>query len=182
VPGLLIFDLDSAPYVPFETVIEADKERRDRLGGVRLAAFCKTTGGKGLHVVVPLRTQTKSDLGWDEAKAFAQAVCAQMVADSPERYLIKMTKKLRTGRIFLDYLRNDRKATAVAPLSPRARPGAPVSMPIAWNQVRKGLDPQRFTIRTAPGLMTRSEAWKEYDDAAQPLEPAIRRLTGTKRQ
>jgi bifunctional non-homologous end joining protein LigD len=87
-----------------------------------------------------------------------------------------MTKKLRTGRIFLDYLRNDRMSTAVAPLSPRARPGAPVSMPLNWSQVRAGLDPQRFTMKTAPGLVARSTEWQEYCDAERPLEAAIRKL------
>ena len=99
-----------------------------------------------------------------------------MAADSPERYLVKMTKKLRDGRIFLDYLRNYRMSTAVAPLSPRARPGATVSMPIEWSQVRGSLDPRRFTIRTAADLIMRSKAWAGYDEAARPLEPAIRKL------
>ena len=115
-----------------------------------------------------------------EAKAFAQAVCAQMAEDSPDRYLINMAKKQRTGRIFLDYLRNDRMATAVAPLSPRLREGAPVSMPLTWSQVKAGLDPMRYTVRTAPPLIAKSTAWKDYCDAVQPLEPAIRKLVGPK--
>ena len=89
-------------------------------------------------MVTPLRVKDKDHLGWDEAKSFAQAVCSAMVRDNPGRYLINMSKKLRTGKIFLDYLRNDRMSTAVAPLSPRMRPGAPVSMPLNWSQVRAG--------------------------------------------
>jgi bifunctional non-homologous end joining protein LigD len=101
-----------------------------------------------------------------------------MATESPDRYLINMSKKQRTGRIFLDYLRNDRMATAVAPLSPRMRQGAPVSMPVHWSQVRAGLDPQRFTMKTAPALLARNKPWQEYCVSERPLKAAIRKFVG----
>lgn len=174
VPGRFVFDLDPSPGLDFDDVVAAARELKDRLEDLGLVTFVKTTGGKGIHVVTPF--DAGRNIGWPEAKSIAREICARMAADSPDKYLINMSKAKRTGKIFLDYLRNDRMSTAVAPLSPRAREGATVSMPLEWSAIRKGLDPKRFTIRTAPGLIAKSKAWKDYAKGERPLLPVLKKL------
>lgn len=176
-PGRLVFDLDPDEDISFDRVIEGALTVKAKLDELGLVSFCKTTGGKGLHVVTPLKGG-KGKMDWPTAKKFAQDVCLAIAAEEPAKYVVNMAKAKRVGRIFLDYLRNDRMSTAVAPLSPRGRPGAPVSFPLTWDQVKPGLDPKKYTIRTAPGLLKKTKAWADYFDSERPLEPAIRKLRG----
>jgi bifunctional non-homologous end joining protein LigD len=163
----IVFDLDPAEGLDFGAVIEAAREVRDRLKALGLASFVKTTGGKGLHVVVPVEATAP----WKEVKSFAKGVSAEMAADSPGKYLTKNSKAEREGRIFIDYLRNDPTSTAVAPYSTRSRKGAPVAMPLRWEQVKAGLDPCDYTVETVPGLVARqrSDPWAEMLEAKQRL-------------
>jgi bifunctional non-homologous end joining protein LigD len=174
IPGRFVFDLDPSPDLTFDDVILAAKELKNRLELLGLVPFVKTTGGKGLHLVTPFDAGTT--IKWPEAKAIAREICVRMAADSPDKYLVNMSKAKRTGKIFLDYLRNDRMSTAVAPLSPRARDGATVSMPLEWRQIKKGLDPKRFTVRTAPALIAKSTAWTDYDKGERPLLAVLKKL------
>jgi bifunctional non-homologous end joining protein LigD len=174
-PGRLIFDLDPDENIPFDRVIEGAWKVKEMLEAVGLVPFCKTTGGKGLHVVTPLKGG-KGKVDWPTAKAFSRDLSLAIAAREPDKYVVNMAKAKRVGRIFLDYLRNDRMSTAVAPLSPRARPLGPVSFPLTWDQVKPGLDPKRWTIRTAPDLLKKTKAWADYFDQERPLEPAIKKL------
>jgi bifunctional non-homologous end joining protein LigD len=166
-PDRIVIDLDPGEGVSWTDVVAAAREVRARLEETGLAAFVKTTGGKGLHVVSPLKR--KAD--WPAAKAFAKSLAQAMAADTPQRYVATISKAKRRGRILIDYLRNQRGATAIAPYSTRARPGAPVSMPLAWRELRPNLGSSHFTVMNAPKRLRSqaSDPWADFRASAVPL-------------
>src|SRR5271157_791321 len=175
-PDRITFDLDPDEGLAWPRVTEAAIEIREALSAIGLQSFVKTTGGKGLHVVVPLQPR----LGWDEVKAFTKWVADRFVAQSPERFTANQAKRARRGRIYIDYLRNSRGATAIGAYSPRARPGAPVSTPLFWEEVEKGVRPEGFTVATVPQRLAALDAdpWAEIGKLRQSIGAAVRRRMG----
>ncbi|MGB3274250.1 MAG: DNA ligase D [Xanthobacteraceae bacterium] len=169
-PDLIVMDLDPGEGVPWPVVIDAAREVRQRLADAGLAAFVKTSGGKGLHVVSPL--QPKAD--WATLKAFTKSLAEAMASDDPSRYVATISKAKRRGKILIDYLRNQRGATAVAAYSTRARPGAAVSAPLDWTELGPAIGPAYFTVETMPTRLAAlsRDPWDGFDAAARPLEPA----------
>ncbi|MBY2924763.1 DNA polymerase domain-containing protein [Rhizobium leguminosarum] len=167
-PDMVTMDLDPGEDVTWSAVIAAALELKSRLEARGLAAFVKTSGGKGLHVVTPLAPKA----GWAEVKDFAHSLAESMSADAPDKYLATATKAKRGGHIYIDYLRNGRGNTAVAAYSTRARSGAPISMPLDWSELNEVSGPAAFTLANVPQrLETRpKDPWGNFFDAAVPLE------------
>lgn len=159
-PDRMIFDLDPAEGKPWKEVLQAAFLLRSVLEDMGIRSFARTTGGKGLHVVIPLVRRA----GWDEIKSLAAAVTDRVVAMHPDRYVRTMTKSARKGKIFIDHFRNGRGATAIASYSSRARAGAPVAAPVSWEELSEGMDPGALTIRTVPDRLERlkEDPWKDF--------------------
>lgn len=166
-PDRLVFDLDPAEDVPWKATVAGARVLRARLQALGLETFLKTTGGKGLHLVAPIRRGPS----WDECAAFARGVAEDLAREAPEAFVATMSKAKRHGRIFIDHLRNVRGATSIAAYSTRAKPGAPVSTPIAWDELGARMRPDRFTVanlqRRLRGLA--ADPWADYATTRQRL-------------
>jgi bifunctional non-homologous end joining protein LigD len=169
-PDRVILDLDPGPGVPWRAVVAAARLVRATLEGSGLRSFVKTTGGKGLHVVAPIDPGP----GWPECLAFTERLAETLVNEAPRALTATMAKSARHGKIFLDYLRNQRGATSVAAFSTRARPGAPVSVPVAWEELGVIRASDQFTIRNISRRLTRlaADPWADYATVRQALPVA----------
>ncbi|HTQ34543.1 MAG TPA: DNA ligase D [Stellaceae bacterium] len=175
-PDRVTFDLDPDEGLDWLRVTEAAIEVRDALDAIGLASFVKTTGGKGLHVVVPLQPK----LGWDAVKSFSNWVADRLAEERPEQFTANMAKQARRGRIYIDYLRNARGATAVGAYSPRDRAGTTVSTPLSWDEVERGVKPADFTVATVPRRLAalKADPWANMGDAKQAIPLKVRKHLG----
>lgn len=178
-PDQLVFDLDPDLALPWSAVAEAALLTRARLADLGLTGFLRTTGGKGLHVVVPIVRRHD----WAQAKAFTKAFAEAMVRLDPARYTARMSLAGRRGKIFIDYLRNARGATAIASYSTRARPGATVAVPLAWEELTPELRPDQFNVRTVPVRLRslKRDPWKNFTGARRSITAAMMRAVGVER-
>jgi bifunctional non-homologous end joining protein LigD len=166
-PDLLVFDLDPSEEVAWKYVVQSARDVRDCLATLGLHSFVRTSGGKGLHVVAPL-TRRKT---WDELKSFAKGVAETIVRAAPDRYVATMSKAKRRGKIFVDYLRNQRGATAIASYSTRARPGAPVAVPLAWEELSTKTKPDMYTVQNLPKRFAalKQDPWEDFFTLRQSI-------------
>jgi bifunctional non-homologous end joining protein LigD len=175
-PDQMIFDLDPDEALAWREVVDAAVMLREWLAALELQSFVKTTGGKGLHVVLPLARRAR----WDVVREFARGVAEQFVKAEPDRFTATMSKRTRKGRIFIDYLRNAFNATAIAPYSPRARDGAPVSVPIGWEELEAMKNRPSFDVRSVPKRVQglRRDPWDGFFRVRQSISSAMRKAVG----
>jgi bifunctional non-homologous end joining protein LigD len=169
-PDRLIFDVDPGPGVAWQTVRQAALDLRRLLSSLGLMPFLKTSGGKGVHIVVPIERRVT----WEFASGFARAVAERLSTEQPQRYLAKAAKSARKGRIFIDWLRNSRGATAVAPWSLRSRSVAGVSVPVAWSSLPQLRGGDHYRLESIP----RGDAWRRLDASTRRITVAMVRKLG----
>jgi bifunctional non-homologous end joining protein LigD len=162
----IVFDIDPGDGVRWSDIVRAAREVRERLAAIDLECFVKLTGGKGVHVVLPV-----APVDWETTKTFTQAFAQAMAADDPKRYVATMTKSIRKGKIFIDYLRNSLEQTAVAAYSTRARDGAPVSAPVSWEELGRVKSANQYTLRNLGKRLgsLKSDPWADIGRVKQKL-------------
>jgi bifunctional non-homologous end joining protein LigD len=175
-PDRVVFDVDPAADVPFDHVKAAALRLRDLLDTLGLTSFAMLTGGKGMHVVVPLVPEH----GWETVKAFSRALAERMTADHPGRYVATMSKSKRRGKIFIDFFRNDRSASAIAPYSPRARPGAPLAWPVSWSALPRVRSANEVTIENYRRKRSAGDPWQAYRRTRQRLTDSALKALGVR--
>ena len=169
-PDWIVMDLDPAPELDFARTLDAADAVKEALASIGLESFPKTTGGKGLHVVAPIVPQ----FDFDAIKDLTHALAERLAKDAPKLYTSVMSKKSRTEKVFVDYLRNGQGATAIAPYAVRARPGSPVALPLGWDELRK-VNPKELTVRTVPGFLKaqKSDPWGRFLTMRQKVPAAL---------
>jgi len=178
-PDRITLDLDPGPDLPWKKLVQATRLTRKLVESLGFESFLKTTGGKGLHVVFPIERRNT----WEEVKAFARAIAEFLVKAEPKLFIASMSKHARGGKVFVDYLRNGETASAVAAYSPRARPGATVSTPIAWDELDRDDLRARFTVRSVPERVAKlkRDPWAGYEKARRAITAAMRKaLAGSR--